>query len=575
MARLVRTIHEIAALVGVAPSTLRYYDEIGLLKPQSRSSAGYRLYGEHELQRLREIVTWRRLGFGLAEIANLVDAPDEERIAALDDQLSLASAHLSRLHAISADLGRAIAAVRQGQPVTSGVTASGTSSSIPETAPRGPDASSANGADVGWSAALTFGSGYALPGYLEDDEPPRRICATDPLRLAEAMLALGIVPVATGTYEDRFTGRRGAWPWSPCVESPVRRRIRDVGHYGSDLERIEASRPDLIIELMWSSIGANLAQLVSDGAHDLDSLSRVAPITLVDGDPGSVPGFTSWLPQVADSLGCRPIADSLLAMWSARVRVLRAHLEGVEVAALSCFGEDLSTPTPSHPGQVLTSVGLVLTPARGRESANGFAVFLEEDALVDLDAPTLFLNTRYLTRREVRGLLTERLAKRISAVRQGRVVDLGMEFICSGWFGAHWQLQLIARAYGLALLRAGEDDEAVLAAVDPHSGVMSVATSRDRGSIVIGGPLLKEQTMEIASGHANTIELDLTGAAHMAQFPEQYAVTQDDGVEVAFTADRESALERVAQRTTRRVRSPRRTVHAPRPARPGRVRQRR
>ena len=75
---------------------------------------------------------------------------------------------------------------------------------------------------------------------------------------------------------------------------------------------------------------------------------------------------------------------------------------------------------------MLTSVGLVLAPVR--ESSNGFAVFFEDDAIADLDAPTLFLNTRFLGREQISGLLSEKFAKHTSAVRTGRVVDLGMEF---------------------------------------------------------------------------------------------------------------------------------------------------
>jgi MerR family copper efflux transcriptional regulator len=63
------TIHEAAETTGWSPRMLRYIERVGLIGPQ-RSSAGYRLYGPAELQRLR---TLRELlefhGIGLSDIA--------------------------------------------------------------------------------------------------------------------------------------------------------------------------------------------------------------------------------------------------------------------------------------------------------------------------------------------------------------------------------------------------------------------------------------------------------------------------------------------------------------------------
>ncbi len=39
------TPSELANLTGVTPRTIRYYDQRGLLKPESRNAEGYRLYG--------------------------------------------------------------------------------------------------------------------------------------------------------------------------------------------------------------------------------------------------------------------------------------------------------------------------------------------------------------------------------------------------------------------------------------------------------------------------------------------------------------------------------------------------
>ena len=50
------TVQRLADLAGVSSRTIRYYDEIGLLKPARINSSGYRLYGEKEVDRLQQIL---------------------------------------------------------------------------------------------------------------------------------------------------------------------------------------------------------------------------------------------------------------------------------------------------------------------------------------------------------------------------------------------------------------------------------------------------------------------------------------------------------------------------------------
>jgi MerR family transcriptional regulator, thiopeptide resistance regulator len=57
-----------AALAGVTPRALRYYDRLGLLKPK-RSSSGYRVYFERDLEALEEIVALKFIGVPLKDIA--------------------------------------------------------------------------------------------------------------------------------------------------------------------------------------------------------------------------------------------------------------------------------------------------------------------------------------------------------------------------------------------------------------------------------------------------------------------------------------------------------------------------
>lgn len=64
------TISEVARRVGVRPSTLRYYEQIGLLVPAPRIN-GQRSYDSQVLHRLALILRARQLGFSLDEILRL------------------------------------------------------------------------------------------------------------------------------------------------------------------------------------------------------------------------------------------------------------------------------------------------------------------------------------------------------------------------------------------------------------------------------------------------------------------------------------------------------------------------
>jgi len=86
------TVKQVAKLSGVSVRTLHHYDEIGLLKPDSVGTNGYRYYGQDELLRLQQILFHRELGFPLEEIRQALDAKDFDRVAAL-------KAHRLRLEA--------------------------------------------------------------------------------------------------------------------------------------------------------------------------------------------------------------------------------------------------------------------------------------------------------------------------------------------------------------------------------------------------------------------------------------------------------------------------------------------
>ena len=95
-----KTVREVSRITGVSVRTLHHYDAIGLLKPAQVTEAGYRLYDDAALGRLQTILLFRELQFPLKEIRDLLDTPDVDPMAALDDQirlLQLRREHLDRL----------------------------------------------------------------------------------------------------------------------------------------------------------------------------------------------------------------------------------------------------------------------------------------------------------------------------------------------------------------------------------------------------------------------------------------------------------------------------------------------
>jgi len=73
------TIGEVAQRSGFSASALRFYEDIGLVAPATRTDAGYRIYDEHTLARLGFIARAKQLGCSLDEITDLVEIWDGQR----------------------------------------------------------------------------------------------------------------------------------------------------------------------------------------------------------------------------------------------------------------------------------------------------------------------------------------------------------------------------------------------------------------------------------------------------------------------------------------------------------------
>lgn len=73
-------IQELAKQTGLAATTIRYYESIGLIPPPQRAENNYREYTPANVERVRFIAGARRLDFSLDAIAEFLAARDEGRL---------------------------------------------------------------------------------------------------------------------------------------------------------------------------------------------------------------------------------------------------------------------------------------------------------------------------------------------------------------------------------------------------------------------------------------------------------------------------------------------------------------
>ena len=95
-----KTVKDVSQITGVSIRTLRYYDEIGLLKLTELTEAGYRLYDNKALEKLQKIMFFRELEIPLMDIKKIMDDPNYDKEQALLAQKSLLEQKRNRLNGI-------------------------------------------------------------------------------------------------------------------------------------------------------------------------------------------------------------------------------------------------------------------------------------------------------------------------------------------------------------------------------------------------------------------------------------------------------------------------------------------
>ncbi|WP_409483888.1 MerR family transcriptional regulator [Arsenicicoccus dermatophilus] len=120
--RQLLTVGQVSETYGVTVRTLHHYDQVGILRPSERSTAGYRLYTEDDLERLQHVVVYRRLGFSLGEVARLladVDAQGSEAaVAHLRRQREVVRTRLAEMRDLVRAIDRAMERAMNDTPAT-------------------------------------------------------------------------------------------------------------------------------------------------------------------------------------------------------------------------------------------------------------------------------------------------------------------------------------------------------------------------------------------------------------------------------------------------------------------------
>ncbi|WP_338451079.1 MerR family transcriptional regulator [Niallia oryzisoli] len=104
------TVQKLAKLAGISTRTLRYYDDIEILKPARINSSGYRIYGQAEVDMLQQILFFRELGLELNNIKEILHDPSFDGMNALREHLQKLLEKRNQLDLLIDNVNKTIAA---------------------------------------------------------------------------------------------------------------------------------------------------------------------------------------------------------------------------------------------------------------------------------------------------------------------------------------------------------------------------------------------------------------------------------------------------------------------------------
>jgi DNA-binding transcriptional MerR regulator len=300
------TVGRAAELAGVTVRTLHHYDQIGLMRPSARTAAGCRAYSAGDVERLRQVLTYRRLGFGLREIAALVSDPSADAAAHLRRLRGLLLEQRDRADAMAAAIDRELEARAKGMAVTPeeqlGMfgarlydATGGAYTATRRTDPR----IAAQLWDALGDARTVLNVGAGTGSY---EPPDRDVTAVEPSAVMRALRPEGSAPCVAAAaeslpFEDQSFDAAMAFSTVPHWQDPVAglREMRRVAR------RVVVFTYDAS-EFAWRRRFWLTRDYLPEAAGLADE---------------------TWLPQLADAIGGR--ADPVLIPWDCADGFLEAY----------------------------------------------------------------------------------------------------------------------------------------------------------------------------------------------------------------------------------------------------------
>lgn len=328
---------------------------------------------------------------------------------------------------------------------------------------------------------------------------PRRIVALEPARITECLLALGVVPVGSSTYEDLRTLQRGQWP--PALRQHVPPQVLDVGWYHEppDVERIRAVHPDLILAL-----GEDANQRGEERRLAESPLAGVAPLVLLPDRRSAEdrPAFIERLRGLAWLTDRSDRAETLIDGYEGRCAALRSLVAGEMIAAVWFRAGKVAVCTRQHTSQVFTDLGITVEEPPGEPvwpaDIHPRARFIGHEGLTTLRSPAFVFTPRHVDATETAGFLSDPRWAQHPTVVAGNALFLGWPLLASGYFSSHAQLDAVERLFGIT---------AVAARVGSTVVRVGVRAARGLASWSVQGPTPGDEAW-IGSRNARGIVLD-------------------------------------------------------------------
>lgn len=107
-------IKEVADLLGISVRMLHHYNKIDLIKPESFTEAGYRLYSDDNLSMLQQVLFFRELNFSLQEIKEIINNKNFNQMKALETHKTMLKEKIKKLEKIIETVDKTINSIKGG-----------------------------------------------------------------------------------------------------------------------------------------------------------------------------------------------------------------------------------------------------------------------------------------------------------------------------------------------------------------------------------------------------------------------------------------------------------------------------